>query len=480
MHTIERKYYIPVLLLLIPASVLAGWSVAVQPLDQNSLAFVELGILLVPFLFLRPQVGVLLLLVLLWLTDVYPQLGAGEFTLNRAIGVLVLGGLMTRRISLVSERGLKFSRFDALAGLLLIVSLLSMVTNFISDTGASQIQNYIMGFLIYWLMVNTFDSWRTLKIGAWLLIGTALVVALSAINEAIVNPVSGPLAAEARYGGEFFVNAVGEYAALGIMLLFWLTGDQAPAQKPVALFLAVVLATALFFSGNRSGVIALAVSALGIFLLTDRITQGVQILLVGIVLILVAQNIVVSVDPLAAERSFRLDALVDIFTGEDETSQEFAEPRRELIRASFGMFADYPILGVGFGNYGAFFPHYSGYDAETSEHNIFLSYLATTGGVGFAVLLLFYVEAFRALWQARLTAIRADSRRSATFMLAILFGFNVINALFHATYVRRQMFVIFGLAAVAVKLIEQEAAQAAEQHGEDLATSGEIELSASP
>lgn len=82
-----------------------------------------------------------------------------------------------------------------------------------------------------------------------------------------------------------------------------------------------------------------------------------------------------------------------------------ADPRVLYMQALWSTFAQYPILGVGIGNYGIFGAAQLGTDLILSAHSIFLNALAETGLIGFLVLagviVHYFVTSTRAILQAR-------------------------------------------------------------------------------
>jgi hypothetical protein len=82
-----------------------------------------------------------------------------------------------------------------------------------------------------------------------------------------------------------------------------------------------------------------------------------------------------------------------------------ADPRVVYLNTLWSTFRDYPILGVGIGNYGAFGAAAVGIPTLLSAHSIFLSALVETGLLGFlalaGVILHFFVRLVRAIRNSR-------------------------------------------------------------------------------
>jgi O-antigen ligase len=117
------------------------------------------------------------------------------------------------------------------------------------------------------------------------------------------------------------------------------------------------------------------------------------------------------------------------------------------------MFRDYPILGVGPGNYPLHYLDYSeqiGLDprlAPRDAHSLYLGTLAETGIVGASALLLVLWLALRGAWRARLR-LGGDDALMAEGVFVALMSFLVAGLFLHAAYPRYLwMMVGFGLVA---------------------------------
>ncbi|GAH40995.1 unnamed protein product [marine sediment metagenome] len=126
------------------------------------------------------------------------------------------------------------------------------------------------------------------------------------------------------------------------------------------------------------------------------------------------------------------------------------------IRAAWEMFLDNPLLGVGFGGFREHYSDYSPfYDSRSVAHNVFMNSIAEMGVFGGLATLMIYVFVIRDLWRAR-NKQTAHNTRTIDFMLALVIGVNIVNALLHGKYFSREMFIVFAWALIAADLLRQE------------------------
>lgn len=93
-------------------------------------------------------------------------------------------------------------------------------------------------------------------------------------------------------------------------------------------------------------------------------------------------------------------------------------------QAAWGMFAEHPWLGVGWGNYVPVYPAYAlprWADPLGHAHNYYLNVLAEAGLVGFAAYLIFWAAAFWTAWRA--------ARKGSPFLRAAALG--ILGVLVH-------------------------------------------------
>lgn len=127
---------------------------------------------------------------------------------------------------------------------------------------------------------------------------------------------------------------------------------------------------ALFLTGSRGGLLSLGCVIVYLFFRSFHRTASVGIL-VGLIIAVITQSGVLL---------NRVDNTIDAAQTEEQiTSEEAAlDPRLVSWKAGAQMVADYPMFGVGVGNFTIAFPDYSNTKRHVA-HNTFLQFAAETG-----------------------------------------------------------------------------------------------------
>lgn len=419
----------------------AGWSIVRLPLGRSHPLMLGLTGLILFAMILRPQLGVWIMLVTQWLSPLFVY-GEG-LTLNRAIGVAALVGVVARKALRLDEPGFVIGTFDYLCWSFFPVAAWSVLVNRFYPQTMELLFDMAMGYLIYWLMVNTLNSWRKLRTTLVLILGCSLVIALSIVNVALTSP---GVATVRRFEGIQGEGASGQLSYIGIMVVLWLSSEARGWKRLLSYALLPILAAAMLLSGNRSGLIALAVSVLILIAFSRSSARELSYALIMVALIAGGAFLVRTIAPTAVQRA--LDIPVQDFI---DPSGLDVDRRVYLNRAAWRMFLDHPILGVGFGGFstlwGSYEPLFRG--SGSVSHNVFLGALAETGMLGAGVLLLIYREAFLNLWRAKAASQEA---RAAIYALILLVGYNVVEAMLHGRHISRYMFVFFALGEIVARL----------------------------
>ncbi len=146
----------------------------------------------------------------------------------------------------------------------------------------------------------------------------------------------------------------------------------------------------------------------------------------------------------------------EISAQSEEAATRWNTRRVDIWRATWEMFKDHPVVGVGFGGYWAAIPQYhdaSGEYTPQQAHNDYLELLASGGLMGFALLLCFV---FFFLRRARATLCGGDAFRRAACVgaLAGLFGVAVHSLFDFGLHMTANAALFVALVAVATAHIE--------------------------
>jgi len=430
-------------LLALAVAARAGWSTSL-PLGASHPLVLLAAIPVAVAILVRPELGVLVLIATQWLSPLFPAESA--FTLNRAVGVITLVGALGLRALRVEPRPPRLERFDVLVLALISVAFLSVLVKGSYQWTSSSLWDFVMGYAVYWMMVDRITTWKGLRLVLWVMLICTLVAGIPTIVMVLRSPL--PETVRRVYGLQQ-VNTMGRQGWVAIACVLWLA--ERWRKGKLALFLLIpVLAIIVLLSGSRTALLSLVavLAVLGWTLRGKGPSLGTMILL-----LLIASAVVAATDlaPAAVQRALDFSPVSSAALGGAEQSLD----RLATTMAAIRMFLDSPLLGVGFGG---FRDHLFAYTrtqfwrAPHVAHNVFASTLAETGLLGFVVLLLVYYEAFRPL-RASAAQRGSEDWRAIAYVSAILIGNNVISALAGGAYIDREMFIVFALATITGKLV---------------------------
>lgn len=301
---------------------------------------------------------------------------------------------------------------------------------------------YALIVLLLYMVLRLFWSKRHWPFLAWGLLASASLASITVLTDFF--EISGfYLLYEADRPFVRHVGLLGEanYAAakLGVLLPFilYLGARSARGRHRMTLSLVIgaglLVATALFVTGSRTGGLLAAV-ALAAFLVREfRWILRARVLLTAVAIggLLLGSFFAFGAGPFAQALRYvteRYGVLVSfIGTGQErfrEVTETSLQERFEVSVAGLSMFADHPLLGVGLANFppsvGSYDPRYAG----TYSHNTYLSALTELGVLGGLFFVLLCWRVFRLLVAG--AAIDRDTR----FYLALSYALLLLSFLF--------------------------------------------------
>jgi O-antigen ligase len=233
-------------------------------------------------------------------------------------------------------------------------------------------------FLVYFVSTKKHVKWVLLSLLGCILI--ALPAAFSNLMSGIANDAR-ITAGFSLGGGSGWLSNENRFAfmcLLGMSLLFYFSSiAKSRLFSLIAVPLSLAFATLILFSGSRSGLLSLIVT--GGWLLTRRGSLSLQARLGVLVLsLVVGLALFPTLPPRLQERLLNLNP----FNPEGEGSHS-TEVRVTTLRESAGIFARYPLTGVGIGNFrwinfyynGNFKPPHNSYMWALSEGGLFVAFL---------------------------------------------------------------------------------------------------------
>lgn len=209
------------------------------------------------------------------------------------------------------------------------------------------------------------------------------------------------------------------YKKTSIKALFFLVG-------------VIIISIAIFFTGSRMGGVT-AIFSLMLFSLKERrqlikLTTFFNILVISIVIVFFISIFGINIIINSSKINFIINRYTDldifIKTKSNLITDRSISQRIECLNAGFKMFTDFPLTGVGLGNYIYKVKDYSSFIFKYS-HNTFISILAETGFIGFILFLGIFIQISRQIYQCY----RGSIYRDFYFYLGISFV-NLIIMLF--------------------------------------------------
>lgn len=357
----------------------------------------------------------------------------------------------------------------------LVVEILSTITARDTTDAMSSLTTFLgEGIGLYVLVTNTVRSTAQLRAVVWilLLVGAALggLSFYQQITETYNNAYFGFAQTEAAATGltetgiARLAGPIGEknrYAQIMLMLIpLGVLQFSAERQRwlKVAALVSVALAaiaTALTFSRGAAlaaGIILVAMVALRYLRVSHLVAAA------GLIVV-----VLIAVPAYGARLTSLADigALLSDEPAASETDNSLLSRATENLTA-LRVFADHPILGVGPGQFPAYYRDYadeigvSVRAANREAHNLYLGIAAETGILGLAAFLGAVVATFVQLARARAAALvrRPDlAATAAGFMLALV-GYLASGIFLHLSYARYYWLILALAGAAAVVILQ--------------------------
>ncbi len=175
-----------------------------------------------------------------------------------------------------------------------------------------------------------------------------------------------------------------------VPLVAALTDLAQKKQKMLALGAAALMASTIFLSGSRGGMIAFLVqlTILGAFLIKRKKSRTLAFALAGFLMVLIGLAIWLGGSELG-------DRVISI---RSESSTEISGGTRlAIVKDSWKMWRARPLFGWGLGNFPEVYPQYRSFYTNlfvNQAHNDYVQLMVEMGAIGFAIMLWFLVRMY--------------------------------------------------------------------------------------
>ncbi len=387
--------------------------------------------------------------------------------------VIMLIGVIAVRWLLFQEQLTGWGTAAMLFGVYGLVGALGLFFAAAPDRVVTALNAYIRDVLIAMLIVTQLKRAAQLRMLVWTLLAAGIVMGTVTVYQQLTGTFANPYWG---FGVAAIQNIVGQtndyriggvvsdpnfYAQILVVLVplaldrFW--NERHWALRALALWALGVIVLSILFTFSRGGFLAL-VFVTGLSLIRHSLKPAFWLAL-GLVAILAFQL-------LPARYTDRILTLEEFFPSNPNQviTDSALLGRTSVILATWQIFIDHPVLGVGLGNHPVYLPAYSvsiGLSPTREErpvHNVILEVMADTGVLGLVTLVIVLGIVLRNVFQAQRRLVQADRPAEAALVAAI--GIAVAGYFFGASFLPnaypRYLWLIVGIALAMPGLVSQE------------------------
>lgn len=444
-------------------AIMLGVAAATSPIALVGLVGVLAASVVIAAAFAAPRWALIVLLFVLysyagWVVS--HAFGAPE--LSQALLLVIIGALAWRQWT----REEQISLPGELGALLVLGLAYTFSAGFARDLGTSleRIQDFIGYSLTVVVLVALLDRPLWLRRAVWTVVIAGAGLAIISLIQAGLGEYTSDFAGFARgkpegagvfrASGPLDPNVFGQVLVATAILALYL-GLSARTRNGRVLGLAAfgVCLAASAFTGSRGALVAAAAAFFLILLLAPvprRIVATIGALALVAGLIFMPSGLKARVGLPTSSTDSQQVAVVK------SGSESAIRGRESENLAALEMFRDYPILGVGPGNYPLHYLDYSeqiGLDPRLEQreaHSLYLQALAETGIVGALALLAILWLALSGAWRARQRLAGRDALLAEGIFVALV-TFLIAALFLHLTY-PRYLWIVIGLGLAAGRL----------------------------
>ncbi len=260
----------------------------------------------------------------------YPYLPKiGTFTLIKAVGILAMVGAALKAAG--SREPLMILRWAEAKLFLILLSMIaiSAITLGFRGTASMVLQTYIAFFIFLFTTLVMVDSLEKVRKSCLVMLASMFIASLYVYNSYIRWGITRP-------GG--IVGDANYYALIGISILPLAVMLQTTTRGLMRLFLlgtAISLAASILLGGSRAGLLGVCIAAAYLVMyMRRRVLVGLTgIFVLGVLLIVLPRS------PLQR------------FLNPTKEATSSSAIRTKILQAGLEMVADYPLTGVGIGQF---------------------------------------------------------------------------------------------------------------------------------
>lgn len=375
-----------------------------------------------------------------------------------------------------------------MAFFLLVQLIGAMFAIDVGDALSVVINFAVEGLGIYFLLLNTVRTRRTLRWAVWTLVLTGLFMGGLTFFQQVTQTYENEYAGFAQVSNAAF--GTGEESILGEVEQPRLAGPIGEVNRyaqtllmlvPLALFrfwgersraLRVLAAVSVVFIGLGTALTFSRGAVIGMFMMLIVVAFLRYIKLSQLIMFLLVSFLVLQLVPQFGQRLSSLELFTTLLSSDRTFNIREADgatrSRVTEMGAAVLVFADHPVVGVGPGMFGNYYREYAErigirvLNASRASHSLFPGIAAEYGALGLLSYLAILYITIRNLVRVRKKHAESDPELAniATALLLALITYLTTGIFLHMTYIRF-FWVIMGLAAATVHL-GQKQSQAAQ------------------
>lgn len=454
------------------AAVALGYTVSAAPLLLLALLVVSVAAGSLLFAFDQPRWALVIALFLGWgyVPDAASLYHGNGLPLTGALLACLIGTLAIRRAFGLERLRVPTTEL-AVVGALAITMIVSTALSVDPSSGLQRLVLFVKDIPFLLLMLLLIDRIEWLRRAAWAAViafgGLGGLAAFQQLTGTYSRGYLGFAAVQSDQGG--LIRSAGplstdwfgwELVPVTVLALYLALGARTPRIKILAWSLFGASLLGLIFSFARASLIAICVA----FVLA-ALLRHVRLTTIALGMAVAAAAMVLF---LPGSAKTRLVQSVEPFTGGGGvTMAEDASVRNRAGEnlAAVHMFLDYPVLGVGPGNYPVLYTTYSQTIALDSRnegrhpHNLYLEYLSETGIIGCALILGLIGLALRGAWRAR-SVFEGRDRLLVEGVFVALVGYFINGIFLHPSGYSRYLWLVLGFGLVCGRLAAAKEATA--------------------